>query len=88
MSLWDGSWIAPLAATKPPTTRAGDQVHRHQQLHVSGIPSLSALEGHDPIATPAFIIIKMANELNGRTPSPKPRWEADFTYLKVIGWGR
>jgi len=45
------------------------------------------LKGHDLIASPAFIVIKAADEFKDKTTAPNQLWQTDFTYLKVIGWG-
>jgi putative transposase len=39
------------------------------------------------IASPAFIVMKAADELKDKTKAPNQLWQTDFTYLKVIGWG-
>ena len=45
------------------------------------------LKAHDLITSPAFIVIKAANEFRDKTTTPNQLWQTDFTYLKVIGWG-
>ena len=45
------------------------------------------LKAHDLIASPAFIVIKAADEFKDKTTAPNQLWQTDFTYLKVIGWG-
>ena len=45
------------------------------------------LKAHDLITSPAFIVVKAANEFKDRTTAPNQLWQTDFTYLKVIGWG-
>ena len=45
------------------------------------------LKSHDLITSPAFIVIKAANEFKDKTTAPNEMWQTDFTYLKVIGWG-
>ena len=45
------------------------------------------LKAHDLIASPAFIVIKAANEFRDKTTAINQLWQTDFTYLKVIGWG-
>ncbi len=42
---------------------------------------------HDLIASPAYIVMKAANEFKDKTTTPNQLWQTDFTYLKVIGWG-
>ena len=45
------------------------------------------LKAHDLITSPAFIVIKAANEFKDKTTAPNQLWQTDFTYFKVIGWG-
>jgi putative transposase len=45
------------------------------------------LKALDLIATPAFIVVKAADEFSDKTTAPNQLWQTDFTYLKVIGWG-
>jgi transposase InsO family protein len=45
------------------------------------------LKAHDLIASPAFIVLKAADEFKDKTTAPNQLWQTDFTYLKVIGWG-
>ena len=45
------------------------------------------LKAHDLIASPAFIVMKAAEEFTGKTTAPNQLWQTDFAYLKVIGWG-
>jgi putative transposase len=45
------------------------------------------LKDHDLIASPAYIIMKAADEFKDKTTAPNQLWQTDFTYLKVIGWG-
>jgi transposase InsO family protein len=45
------------------------------------------LKAHDLISSPAFIVIKAADEFRDKTTAPNQLWQTDFTYLKVIGWG-
>ena len=45
------------------------------------------LKANDLITSPAFIVIKAANEFRDKTTAPNQLWQTDFTYLKVIGWG-
>src|SRR6478752_8600434 len=44
------------------------------------------LKAHDLITSPAFIVIKAADEFKDKTTAPNQLWQTDFTYLKVIGW--
>jgi transposase InsO family protein/transposase-like protein len=45
------------------------------------------LKAHDLITSPAFIVMKAADEFHTKTTAPNQLWQTDFTYLKVIGWG-
>ena len=45
------------------------------------------LKANDLITSPAFIVIKAADEFRDKTTAPNQLWQTDFTYLKVIGWG-
>ena len=44
------------------------------------------LKAHDLIISPAFIVLKAANELKDKTTGINQLWQADFTYIKVPGW--
>jgi len=45
------------------------------------------LKALDLIGSPAFIVMKAAEEFADKTTAPNQLWQTDFTYLKVIGWG-
>ena len=45
------------------------------------------LKAHDLITSPAFIVVKAADEFRDKTTAANQLWQTDFTYLKVIGWG-
>jgi len=45
------------------------------------------LKAHDLITSPAYIVIKAAEEFHDKTTAPNQLWQTDFTYLKVTGWG-
>jgi putative transposase len=45
------------------------------------------LKEHDLIASPAYIVMKAADEFKDKTTAPNQLWQTDFTYLKVSGWG-
>ena len=45
------------------------------------------LKAHALITSPAFVVIKAANEFKDKTTAPNQMWQTDFTYFKIIGWG-
>ena len=46
------------------------------------------LKALDLIASPAYIVMKAADEFKDKTTAPNQLWQTDFTYLlKVTGWG-
>ena len=45
------------------------------------------LKAHDLITSPAYVVIKAANEFHTKTTRPNEMWQTDFTYFKIIGWG-
>src|SRR4051794_20842436 len=45
------------------------------------------LKAHDLIASPAYVVVKAADEFKDKTTAPNQLWQTDFTYLKVTGWG-
>ena len=45
------------------------------------------LKSLDLITSPAFIVIKAADEFRDKTTAINLLWQTYFTYLKVIGWG-
>jgi transposase InsO family protein len=58
-----------------------------ERYFVSAASVYRLLKAHDLIASPAFIVVKAADELHTKTTAPNQLWQADFTYLKVTGWG-
>jgi putative transposase len=45
------------------------------------------LKAHDLITSPAYVVIKAANEFKDKTTAVNQLWQTDFTYLKITGWG-
>ena len=45
------------------------------------------LKAHDLITSPAYVVIKAANEFRDKTIAINQLWQTDFTYLKITGWG-
>ena len=58
-----------------------------ERYFVSEASVYRLLKAHDLITSPAFIVIKAADEFKDKTTAPNQLWQTDFTYLKVIGWG-
>jgi transposase InsO family protein len=45
------------------------------------------LKANDLLTSPAYIVIKAADEFHDKTTAPNQLWQTDFTDLKVTGWG-
>ena len=58
-----------------------------QGYFVSEASVYRLLKAHDLITSPAFIVMKAANEFHDKTTRPNEMWQTDFTYFKIIGWG-
>ena len=58
-----------------------------QTYFVSEASVYRLLKAHDLITSPAYIVIKAADEFHDKTSAPNQLWQTDFTYLKVTGWG-
>jgi len=58
-----------------------------QHYFVSEASVYRMLKARDLITSPAFIVIKAADEFKDKTTAINQLWQTDFTYLKVIGWG-
>jgi hypothetical protein len=58
-----------------------------ERYFVSEASVYRLLKAHDLITSPAFIVMKAANEFKDKTTAPNQLWQTDFTYLKVTGWG-
>jgi RNA-directed DNA polymerase len=57
-----------------------------QKYFVSEASVYRLLKAHDLITSPAFIVIKAADEFKDKTTAINQLWQTDFTYLKVTGW--
>src|SRR3712207_1336542 len=58
-----------------------------ERYFVSEASVYRLLAAHDLIASPAFVVVKAADEFHTKTTAPNQLWQTDFTYLKVVGWG-
>jgi putative transposase len=58
-----------------------------ERYFVSEASVYRLLAEHDLIASPAFLVVKAADEFHTKTTAPGQLWQTDFTYLKVTGWG-
>ena len=45
------------------------------------------LKAHDLITSPAYVVIKAADQFHTKTSRPNEMWQTDFTCFKIIGWG-
>jgi transposase InsO family protein len=45
------------------------------------------LKAEDLITSPAFVVIKAADEFRDKPSRPNEQWQTDFTYFKITGWG-
>ena len=59
-----------------------------QKYFVSEASVYRLLKAHDLITSPAYVVIKAANEFKDKTTAINQLWQTDFTYLKITGWGR
>jgi transposase InsO family protein len=58
-----------------------------ERYFVSEASVYRLLKAHDLITSPAFIVVKAADEFHNKTTAPNQLWQTDFTLLKVTGWG-
>ena len=58
-----------------------------EKYFVSEASVYRLLKAHDLITSPAYIVIKAAEEFKDKTTAPNQLWQTDFTYLKITGWG-
>jgi RNA-directed DNA polymerase len=60
---------------------------RARRLNATEASVYRLLKAHDLITSPAYVVIKAANEFKDKTTAINQLWQTDFTYLKITGWG-
>ncbi len=58
-----------------------------RQYFISEATVYRILKEHDLVTSPAWIVIKAADQFWQPTTVINQLWQTDFTYLKVTGWG-
>ena len=58
-----------------------------EQYFVSEASVYRLLKARNLITSPAFVVIKAADEFRDKTTAINQMWQTDFTYIKIIGWG-
>ena len=84
-----GSQIVDLALDQPELSPRELAVRftDEAEYFVSEASVYRLLKAHDLITSPAYIVIKAAEEFKDKTTAPNQLWQTDFTYLKITGWG-
>jgi len=63
------------------------RVTDERRYFVSEATVYRLLKAQDLIPSPAYIVVKAADEFRDKTIAPNQLWQTDFTDLKVVGWG-
>ena len=58
-----------------------------QDYFASAVGVYRLLKSHDLITSPAFVVIKAANEFKDKPIRVNQLWQTGLTYFKIIGWG-
>ena len=59
-----------------------------KRYYVSESSAYRILKEADLITAPDYVVIKAAEEFKDKTTAINQMWQTDFTYFKIIGWGR
>ena len=62
---------------------AGDTAREANTGEVQGLRR----EAPHLITSPAFVVIKAADEFRDKTIAINQMWQTDFTHIKIVGWG-
>ncbi len=76
-------WSKPELSPRELAVRFTDE----KNYFVSEASVYRLLKAHDLITSPAYIVIKAADEFKDKTTAINQLWQTDFTYLKITGWG-
>ena len=57
-----------------------------KRYFVSELTVYRLLTAHDLITSPAYVVIKAADQFHTKTTRPNEMWQTDLTYFKIIGW--
>ena len=68
------------AGTEPPGT--GGALHGRGKILCLRASVYRLLKAHDLITSPAYIVIKAAEEFKDKTTAPNQLWQTDFNYLR------
>ncbi len=58
-----------------------------REYFISEATAYRLLKEQDLVTSPAWIVIKAADQFDQPTTAINQLWQTDFTYLKVTGWG-
>jgi len=81
---------APIVALEEPELSPRELAVRftdERRYFVSEATVYRLLKAQDLITSPAYIVVKVADEFRDKTTAPNQLWQTDFTCLKVVGWG-
>src|SRR3954465_11498669 len=76
-----------LALPEPGPRELAVRFTDEKKYFVSEASVYRLLKAHDLITSPAYVVIKAADEFKEKTTAINQLWQTDFTYLKITGWG-